>query len=83
MENEKVLTSEDLKKRFVKLAEEGNKAQEELGKMKQTLQAKQMNISHIQGALQDTVELLSQLVGQEEVKKFIDQLNAPQDEQQN
>ena len=51
--------------------------------MKQTLQAKQMNISHIQGALQDTVELLSQLVGQEEVKKFIDQLNAPQDEQQN
>jgi hypothetical protein len=78
--DEKVLTGQDLKDRFMKLNEEVKKAQDDFGKMQNALQAKSVNINHIQGAMQDTVDLMVQIMGEPAVKAFIDGLNKPQEE---
>jgi len=78
--DEKVLTGKDLQDRFAKLNEEIKKAQEDFGKMQNALQAKSVNINHIQGAMQDTVELMVMVIGEPAVKAFIDGLNKPQEE---
>ena len=78
--DEKVLTAKDLKDRFVRLGEEGKKAQNELGQMQNALQSKQVNLNHIQGAMQDTAELMVQVMGEDAVKAFIADLNKPQEE---
>jgi hypothetical protein len=75
MSDEKVLTSKELKERFVKLATESNRAQQEAVKLNQMLASKQININHIQGAMQDTMELLETLIGQESVKAFLTELS--------
>ncbi len=81
--DEKVLTAKDLKERFVNLRNEVSKAQNEFVQMQQAIQSKQTNINHIQGALQDTVDLMVQLIGEEAVKSFIEEINKPQEVKQN
>lgn len=80
-ENEKVLTGKDLQERFVKLNGEARKAQEDFAKIQQALQAKSTNINHIQGAMQDTIDLMVQVMGENAVKAFMDSLNKPQEEE--
>jgi hypothetical protein len=78
--DEKVLTAKDLQDRFIKLSEEVKKAQDDFSKMQNSLQAKSVNINHIQGAMQDTVDLMVMIIGESAVKIFIDGLNKPQEE---
>lgn len=77
--DEKVLTKTDLQKRFETLSGEIKKAQVEYSQIQSNLQAKSVNINHIQGAMQDTIDLMVQLIGEEEVKKFVDELNKPKE----
>jgi len=81
MGNEKVLTKEDLTKRFEDLFKSKQAVEKELGQIQLVANQKSTQYQQIQGAMQDAGELLAQIVGVEEAQKIINEVQNPKQEQ--
>ena len=81
MSEEKTLTSGDLQKRFEKLFATKQAVEKELGQIQLVANQKQTQYQHVQGALQDTAELLVELVGSEKAQEIVNEIQKPKQEE--
>lgn len=79
---EKVLKKDDLVKRLENLLKTKQVVEEDLSKIQNVLTQKSNQYQQVQGALQDTGELLTQIVGVEEAQKIVDELQKPKKKQE-